>query len=288
MIAIAIVAAAGLSLAGWASQWWQNDEPVLTAAPHVLSPAPWESPDGVALQFGDQPWTMQRRQVTGDHEFVTKLMLDSCRTILQTPSKQPLPESDAAERQLLASLEQFTPTDEHPGEWAVYELGGFLPWVVGVRTTEPAASAHAEHQRRLLCWAMALPQPDGSWVLHTINRGQDHAADSGLDVPLPFGTQPSLRLSDTHGGRLICFTGAGPVVAWARELETAWHPSGWTILRDWTVSGNARTAVFSRSAGVDGLQTAEVVLTATPQGEATGTIIMTSETVQSNATSEAP
>lgn len=291
IIVIGIVVAAGLSLASWVTEWWRNDPEVVTAGPDLLPPAPWESPDGVALQFGDQPWAMHRRQMTGDEVAVTAAMKNSCIALLEkSDSDAALPDPDDAELRLLESLDSFAPSESVAGEWAVYELGGFLPWVVGVRESIPGEDPDAEHSRRLLCWAMALTQPDGSWVVHTIDRqgGAGGIGGSDFNLPLPQGARPSLRLFDERGGSLICLSGPGPAAEWSRELDVAWNAAGWRVVRDWISDGNARSAVFSRATGDGSRQTAEVVLSDTGPAEAVGTIIITTESAQPDETSETP
>jgi hypothetical protein len=291
IIVIGIVVAAGLSLAGRVTEWWRKDPEVITASPDILPPAPWESTDGLALQFGDQPWAMHRRQMTGDEQAVTAAMKNSCIAILEKfKPRDSLPNPDAAELRLLESLKSFAPSESVAGEWGVYELGGFLPWVVGVRESIPGDDPDAEQSRRLLCWTMALPQPDGSWVVHTIDRqgGASGIGGSDFNLPLPQGARPSLRLSDERGGSLICLSGPGPVAEWSRELNVAWHAAGWWIVREWTTSGNTRSAVFSQATDDGRHHTAEVVLSDTGPAEAVGTIIITAESVQADETSEAP
>ena len=293
IIVIGVLAAVGLSFASAVTRWWRDDPQTMTVAPR-LPPAPWESPDGVALQFGDQPWSMHRRQMIGNEEAVTTALTLACRAILEESDPDAaLPSPDTAELELLNSLESFAPSAEKPEEWAIYELGGFLPWVVGIRVNMPPISnldPDAEHQRRLLCWAMGLPQPDGSWVLHTIDRhrGPGGSANFDSDLPLPTGAKPSLRLFDAHGGSLVCFSGSGSHAQWSGELDAAWSRTGWRIGRDWTISANGRSAVFTRTTGEGDLQTAEVVISGTPQTTSVGTIIITTQSAESDEAGEAP
>jgi hypothetical protein len=276
LLAIGILAVAALAMAGRLTEWWRTDP----TAPAVVAPglpsAPWDDPAGIVLEFGDQPWSIRRQTLTGSVDDASYALLEECRNILHdAPSADSLPAADASEQSLLARLRDAAPVEEVPNRWRLYVIGGPLPWIVGTTTVAHATNGAeqasvAPHDAgpagRLLCWGLALPQPEQGWTLYVFDRRPSDSQRGDLpEVPLPSNARRSLRIGGSGGSALTTFSGTGPATQWMVEFDDSLTSDGWRRLGDWNRGGTSHAAAYLREDNSDSVRL-DITLTQGPDG----------------------
>lgn len=259
LIAVAILVVAGLAIGGRLTDWWRTEPDAATTAPESPLASPWNDASGLLLEFGDAPWTIERRSVTGDFEAAAAELLESGRRIAADPRADPaLPAADEAETKLLASLAQWSPIAEDPGQWKLYAVGGPVPWIVGTRVTGGHAQADGPHER-LVCWGIAVPQSNVDWTLYVIDRRPLASSDAAaaMRLALPESLNISMRIRSQDAGELVCFTARDPARKWMSDVDRQFAADGWITGSEWNESGDGWTATFDRRSA-DGSETAEL------------------------------
>ncbi len=276
LLAIGILAVGALAMAGRITEWWRSD-PAGQAVPSLnLPPAPWDDPTGIVLEFGDQPWSIRRQSLAGTVDDASHALLEQCRGILlDAPSTKSLPAADASEQALLERLRDAGPVEEVPNCWRLYVIGGPLPWIVGTTTAPDAGNSATERDiaphdaganARLLCWGLALPQPEQGWTLYVFDRRPSDARSGDLpEVPLPSNARRSLRVGGSGGSALTTFSGSGPATRWMVEFDDALTTGGWRRLGDWSRGGTSHAAAFLREGNSDSVRL-DITLTQGPDG----------------------
>ncbi|REJ89744.1 MAG: hypothetical protein DWQ34_18540 [Planctomycetota bacterium] len=230
------------------TEWW-NTEAAPIAAPVAPPLSPWDDPGGVRLDFAGADWSLQRRPVEGTEEAATSALVQLCGDVVETSrSGERLPPMDQAEQELLRRLAEWTPIAELESG-RVYAVGGPLPWIVG--TLQSGASgetaAGAADGGRVVCWGLALPQPDGRWMLYVLDRRGTAAGETerwAEDFPLPDGVRTSMTVSSKEGGALVCLSGGRAVSTAMREFERTLSAAGWRCVREWTGDGPTFSSSF--------------------------------------------
>ena len=262
-------------MAGRLTEWWRTDPAAPAAFAPGLPPAPWDDTAGIVLEFGDQPWSIRRQTVAGSVDDASHALLEQCRGILDDAAlPHSLPAIDAAERTLLDRLRNAAPVEEVPNRWRVYVIGGPLPWIVGTTTAAHASSSAVERDvahdaganGRLLCWGLALPQPEQGWTLYVFDRLPADVQSGGVpEVPLPSNAQRSLRVGGAGGSALTTFSGTGPATQWIVEFDDALTSGGWRRLGDWSRGGTSHAAAYLRDDNSDSVRL-DITLTQGPDG----------------------
>lgn len=276
LLAIGVLAIAALAMAGRITEWWRAEPPTAAAPPPDLAYSPWDAAGGMVLEFGDQPWSIDRWTRTGSIADAAGALLEQCRDLLNEPlDSEHLPAADSSERDLIRRLKNIAPMEEVPNRWRLYVIGGPLPWIVGTTAAAKPDSGGSQADRetddagpasRLLCWGLALPQPDQTWTLYVIDRRPaDRRGASLPDVPLPPGARRSLRVSSAEGGMLTTFSGNGPATQWMVELDEALAAGGWQRQGNWSGGGPSHAASYQRNDD-SGLMRQEITLTQGPDG----------------------
>jgi hypothetical protein len=276
LLAIGILAVAALAMAGRLTEWWRTDPAAPVVDALSLPPAPWDDPAGIVLEFGDQPWSIRRQTLTGSVDDASHALLEQCRGILdQAASTDSLPAIDDAEQTLLDRLRNAAPMEEVPNRWRLFVIGGPLPWIVGTKTAPHASNSvtqrdvephDADPNSRLLCWGLALPQPEQGWMLYVFDRRPPDARSGDLpEVPLPLSARRSLRVGGSGGSALTTFSGSGPATQWMDEFDHALTTSGWQRLGDWIRGGSSHAAAYLREGNSDSVRL-DITLTQGPDG----------------------
>jgi hypothetical protein len=276
LLAIGILAVAALAMAGRLTEWWRTDPAAPVVDALSLPPAPWDDPAGIVLEFGDQPWSIRRQALTGSVDDASHALLELCRGILnEVASTDSLPAIDASEQTLLDRLRNTAPEEEVPNRWRLYVVRGPLPWIVGTTTAPHTSSTAAQRDvgphdagatDRLLCWGLALPQPEQGWTLYVFDRRSSDARGGDLpEVPLPSGARRSLRVGGSGRNALTTFSGASPATQWMAEFDDALTSGGWRRLGDWNRGGTSHAAAYVREDKSDSVRL-EITLTQGPDG----------------------
>ena len=255
LLAIAVLLAGGLMIGFHVTEWW-NTEAAPIAAPVAPPLSPWDDPGGVRLDFAGADWSLQRRPVEGTEEAATSALVQLCGDVVETSrSGERLPPMDQAEQELLRRLAEWTPIAELESG-RVYAVGGPLPWIVG--TLQSGASgetaAGAADGGRVVCWGLALPQPDGRWMLYVLDRRGTAAGETGRwaeNFPLPDGVRTSMTVSSAQGGSFVCLTGRQSVNAVMPEFDKTYAEAGWRTLRKWSGDGRTFSAAYESTVNGD-------------------------------------
>jgi hypothetical protein len=276
LLAIGILAVGALVMAGRLTEWWRTDPAATALEPPALPAAPWDDPAGIVLEFGDQPWSIRRQTLAGSVDHASHALLEQCRGILdEAASADSLPVIDSAEQTLLGRLRNAAPVEEVPNRWRLYVIGGPLPWIVGTTTAPDASSSATERDiaphdaganGRLLCWGLALPQPEQGWTLYVFDRRPADTRGGDLpEVPLPSNARRSLRVGGSGGSALTTFSGTGPATQWMVDFDDALTTGGWRRVGDWSRGGTSHAAAYVREDNADSVRL-EITLTQGPDG----------------------
>lgn len=268
LLAIGVLSVGALVAAVRVTEWWRSEPQGVTFVAPAEAAVPWNSPDGTILDFGAFPWRMYRQSLRGTATDAEKRLAALCRDVaVREWQVEPPTSVDAAERDLLERLRNWAPLEEEVGQWRLSAVGGPTPWIVGTtdatarresRTTT-TAEAHALSDR-VLCWGIALPQPDGLWTLYVLERRPNETHAAAANVPLPAGAKRTLRIRGAQGGEFTSFSIDGAAVQWQRDFDVSFRAAGWTRLGDWTGGGSAYTVTYIREADPAPLR-ADITLT---------------------------
>jgi hypothetical protein len=270
LLALALVTVVLLTLGVQVTRWWRTDSSSVGLAPASGAPlSVWDDPAALSLEITAGEWSLRRQSVAGVESAVTDTAIAAVRPMLDAASVEGFPPVDAAERQWLDRLRDWSPQARF-GDGDVFVLGGPWPWVVA--TTLPGGQPAGTDQlqsRRVVGWAFALPQSHGRWTLYVAQRSADvapAAVDSG-DVPLPVDARPLLAVRSASGG-FMAFRGLSD---W-RQLQADWDlrltAAGWSRAGDWLADRGQARATFHVSGATP--RQLEALLAETPDGSTTG------------------
>jgi hypothetical protein len=274
--------------------WYRVESPAPKLSPGAgMSLAGLANGDPIELDFGDAPYAIQRREVTGELEEARAALVIACREVA---GRTPLASPSAAESNLLELCERETPLETTPDGRRIFAPQTALPLVVVLRPIAPGNGAPvlAGSENRVVTWGMAGPAGPRQWhlfVAHSEERaaGQTGAGESAIaphDFPLPPGARRMLGLRDQRGGSMSSFAGNGQPAEWIAFLSDWFGRSQWTRCDDWRLAdgfwraryeltGDAKRATLDLEIGPDGA--AGLVGFATLQREAILAVAPTNE-----------
>lgn len=259
LLAVAIVVAGGVTVGSQFASWWAIDEGALGTPMAANTNLNWGAGGTpVSLEFGDQPFQLERQAVRGDRETVFARLIDKCTGVAQQTravSTDFLP----AEQKLLGLLQRQTPVREQQGVWRVYRIERPMTLVIATRTMQrPVDSSGTGHDvsdltpqpdqpyRRVVCWGMAQPSREGLWVLFTMRPtvpSSEPRLQSG-QVELPDGARKILSLRDASGGALTAFEGEAVAEDWKSWFNVWFSRRGWRASQRWVESPAGWSAAF--------------------------------------------
>lgn len=257
LIAIALIAAAGLVVARRLVVWWKTEPPTVgqPTGSFTVTLSPWGAgANGVDLAFGDQPIGLHRETVAGKLDQALARLQQQCREHVSRGAADQFPPVSAEETRLLARLVGQTAVESDlGGRWSIYRLPGPLAMVFGVAS--PSADDSAP---RVLCWGLAYPLGPEAWtaLLVTPRSANGSEAGTSAEPALPPGSTRLMSVSDGAGGGLVTFQGVGPAEAWQSWLDGQAALHGWKVLADWQAGPASRSAAWS-----DGARRIDVQLT---------------------------
>jgi hypothetical protein len=278
----AIVLVAGLGIGRQILQWWRADAPRQTSAPQnadftggLIDPSRLH-----VLQFGDQAWSMARREFHGSREQAEKQLQRDCR---EQMAKAALPHDKPTEVQkgLLASLAKTSAIDADLPHWQLFApdrknkliLIGVKPPLnkltrhrEGEAPAEPlkisglsAASSARQEPRppelaqeedigaaQVVLWGMALPGGKDAWSLLYFFPSAEggKAVPLLIDVPLPPKCRKMLSVQTVNGGQMVAFSGPGVPAGWRGHFEKEFAKGGWKPVFPWKNTASAWYAQY--------------------------------------------
>ncbi len=259
----AIVLLAGLSFGRQTLKWWAADASRPRNSASGLAGDALGDPRQLAtIQFGENPWSLRRRSITGDQNKAVEQLRAACREVLRAgPSATQMPRAE--EEEFLALLSDALPVDQEPGRWRLYEFPAMFPMAVGlarpVRSVEKSAAVArgnlVQAGYRVVTWAVAVPTGGAQWTLCTFQSAT--ASTEGrialADVPLPPGAH-RVFFMQADGGRTVALSGSDRPERWKRFYEDWFARRGWRPAASWRPFGAAWYARFAapdRGSSVD-------------------------------------
>lgn len=269
-----VILVAALAVGRQTTEWWRAEPPPGPAAGRASMPA-----EGVGdaqrphlLQLGNSAWAMLRQSLAGSADQVGQELQQRCR-VLTAASRVPPTPVERTEKALLATLGQIAPTDESPGEWAVYRIPAGFPVFVGVRPEVSAARSSRQHVAvsacRVVTWAVAAPVAKDQWSLYVFypEKGAESSTSSPTRVPVAPGTSPTLGIRVLGGGAVLGFQGPQAASAVMLFYDQWFSQLGWSS-SGWQTAGGAWHVVYRSKLPVG--PTAEIRISAAPGGATTG------------------
>jgi len=263
--------------------WWHDDAPPRGVANSRSSAA---SPDTAAAQvfsFGNQAWSIRRREFVGRQADVPSALLALCRPAIADTAPQG-DSADAAEQDVLKRLAAEKPAAEEPGRWRLYEWSEGFPIVVGTRrlpvsdgTPRVPATLRmslAEPPYRVVIWGIGVPAAANAWTLYVFQAG---AESSGPDhdaaqVPLPPGSHRLASVGSAEGS-ITAFSADEDLIASARKFYDGWFGGhGWVAAVPWQRSPAGWQAQFEQASGRPAIAV-DIRLGSDPQGKTTGLLM---------------
>jgi hypothetical protein len=249
LIAIALLLAAGLTIARRVVVWWKTEPGDLRADPEYVyssdALAPWGiAPGGTALDLGELPLSLHREALRGAKSNALDRLRGECRTTLVEADGallDALPPVSESESRLLTQLAAQPAAESGPNDrWALYDVPGPLPMVLGVHRGLPPDATP-----RVVSWGLVLPLGEDAWsILRVTPQGAGSGPADRLPVSLPADARRGLALRDSLGGSLVTFTGTGPPAAWRRHFDQLAEDNGWTIAAIWRTDPAAWSAAW--------------------------------------------
>ena len=231
-------------------KWWAADAtpPAETSVAALASDGLGDPAKAHFLQFGNQPWSIERQEIRGDKEQAAAALRAATRKFLITvdaAASEP-PTTPAGER-FLELLARSTPVDEEPGKWRLFEFTDGFPMTVGVRLVPnnraipPNAGGDnlAGTAYRVVVWGIAVPMGTEAWTLYTLRPSGpvDSGGSAMLGVPLPPGCSVTLALRVAEGGAMATWTGNAEPAQWKRYYDDWFARQGWRPAVAWHAVG---------------------------------------------------
>lgn len=271
LLAVALVAVLLLSLGVQATRWWRAKPPQVSATSTAGSPlAVWDDLSGLSLEFSNGQSSLHRESISGDEDAATKIAAQRLHHALDSASPGNLPSIDPAEQQWLDRLPDRS-TDSLHERGDIFVLGGPWPCVVATMNVNVDGGGDAIHPgRRIIGWALALPQPHDRWTLYVTERRTEAANDdvSQGNIPLPANATRRLIVRSAAGGFLTFRSASSPRRCredWDRRLVDA----GWARAGDWSFAGPQARATFVHKLQPDSHRL-DVLISSAPDGAAAG------------------
>jgi hypothetical protein len=275
----AIILVAGVGFGRQVLRWWADEA---SAPAETPGPPDTVGAAGLAgpsrLEVGQKGCVLVRHVAAGSREQAAAALRDECRQL--TPSAPfPTDAPSPAEQRLLDTLAHRQPVDESPDQWQLYELDGPAVLVAGTRScAAPKVDARAGVAwtgRRVVTWAMAVPQGDRGWTLYAFHPAATSCApgDDGMELPLPAGSQQSMSIHVPGGPAIVRFAGNHPADGWKEHFDSWFAGMGWPA-GPWQRQG-PRWHCRAEGTMRGGMVSVEVQFTSDDAGRLAGVLIVT-------------
>ena len=258
--------------------WWHDDTTLRGAAAKDSSVPSTAATDAQVLAFGDQNWSIRRKEFSGPSGAVPAALVQFCRlAIADAPLRGDA--ADAAERDVLTRLAAEKPVAEEPGNWRLYQWSEGVPIVIGTRVVPANAprTILAESPYRVVIWGMVVPAAN-AWMLYVFQAGGKGSgtAQGVVEVPLPPGGK-RLASIGTGGSSITAFSADdGLTDAIPRFYDRWFGQRGWVAAAPWRHGSTGWQARFKASAE-SAMSAVDIRLGSDPQGRCTGLIVESSK-----------
>jgi hypothetical protein len=246
----AVVLVAGLGFGHQVLVWWADDPSDATPGrPSTVAEGLGDPAKMHTLEFGDQPWSLARRSISGSRESAGEALLEICRDSMEKaqngPKKANSGEPGPAQRRLIQRLAKSKPVEEKPGQWQIHLLDGPFPMVAGLDTSR-------QRTQSVVTWGLAVPVSEGQWTLYAMRRAegsaQTHAALGA--VPLPPNSRATMSMAVGDGSAMVTFRGpqmteTSTVGAWSAFYEKWFKDNDWQAISVWQQNGSASHASYA-------------------------------------------
>jgi hypothetical protein len=222
-----IIPVVGLTFGLQVEKWWAEDADVGRHTWPVLADARWSDPSQpLTIDLGDDTWSFCHRVVPGAYDTVLPTLRAECRSIANsTPIIDGV--ASPAELSLVRALEGRQPIDQQPNSWAMYEYGTLLPMVVATQCLHPSsagggAASTTGNSQRVVAWTLGIPKGDNHWAIfsfHPSRSGHGRGCDV-RDLPVPPGSEETMRVSGPDGGFVMAFDTALGFAEWQSYFAT--------------------------------------------------------------------
>lgn len=203
----------------------------------------WPQLESCAIEFGNRPYQLHRKQLNATRDEVTRLLQRDCREILES---NPVPSGPMgpAERRMLASSISVSPVEEVVGRWRLIQVrdpaGNQLPMFIGIKDNNQESG-----ESRMVVWGIAMGSGEDQWTTFVCQgvAADDSNQQNGREFPIPPGSHRTLTIGDHNEGYLIGFSGGDPGTA-KRFFNRCLDRQNWLIKQDWRQLANGWQAVF--------------------------------------------
>jgi hypothetical protein len=278
----AMVLAAGLGLGRQILHWWMA--PTATAGLPSAVATVADADADCSIHFGQSPWAVSRKTLTGDKQHAIKALRTFCREKLVTSAEKcPLAVVNDSPA-LIKQLSRTKPVDWQPGRWRLYEMSDELPMAVGLvrevnqdnqnpaATDETARLDLAQGGYRVVIWALAAPSAENQWTLMVFQPDAENHGELGNSpsAALPPGCQRTLALRTADGWEVVGFHGTANPEDIKSFFDRQTSGGGAKPVGGWQPRGNAWHAKYI---GNDN-RAMEVRFGPDPRGEQSGIVMI--------------
>jgi hypothetical protein len=271
---------------GAAARGGKGDSPIF--ADTKIGTVPNGATDAQVLAFGDQNWSIRRREFARPPSAVPAALIQFCLSAIAGASPRG-DTADASERDILKRLAAEKPVAEEPGKWRLYQWSGGVPIVIGTRVVPANAERTilAESPYRVVIWGMAVPAAANAWTLYVFQAGgaESGKGDSPIFADTKIGTVPPVPLPP--GGKRLASIGSGgsSITAFSaddgladavpRFYDRWFGQHGWVAAAPWQHSSTGWQARFEKASGgaVGTVDAVDIRLDSDPQGRCTGLVM---------------
>ncbi len=254
--------------------WWHDGAGPQGVANSRSSDASPDTAAAQVLSFGNQGWSIRRREFAGRQADVPAALLALCRLAIADTAPRG-DSADSAEQDVLKRLAAEKPVAEEPGRWRLYEWSEGFPIAVGTRRgSATLRTSLAEPLYRVVIWGMGVPAAANAWTLYVFQAagegsGPDHDA---AQAPLPPGSHRLAYVGSAEGS-ITAFSADEDLTASAKKFYDGWFGGhGWVAAVPWQRSPAGWQARFEQASGRPAIAV-DIRLGSDPQGKTTGLLM---------------
>jgi len=242
-----------VSIGGKLRDWWQDARgpgvhPKLAADQWLGHSLPW-GVDGrpVAIDFGSNPYTVERQTLRGTAAEASQTLMARCRWH-SAHAEAPTTAANKNESVLLKTLADQRPV-ANGGDWRLYRIDYPTRMFVGVRRchTRPQNPPDGSRQKptdRVVSWGILFPFRDQQWTTFLFHPVRGSAEFDMPQFELPESARQLMSIRSETAGAVVAFAGTGPLGDWQTHFESWFAERQGVKFRDWTTDKQCCTARF--------------------------------------------
>lgn len=286
VLVILILGVGLLSVGGKLREWWQDDRgtgvhPKLAADQWLGHSLPW-GVDGkpVAVDFGSNPYTVERQTLRGTAAEASQALMDRCRRHT-TAAAPPATAANKRETALLHRLADHQPIASG-GDWRLYRIDYPTRMFVGVRSCRRRSANSRDGSRqnpvdRVVSWGILFPFKDQQWTSFLFHPVRGSAEFDMPQFELPESAKQVMSIRSDTAGAILAFAGRGSVGEWQTHFDTWFAAHQGVKFRDWSTDKQSCTARFGLEQDAGSLWI-DVVFSITGSNRLNGLLMATRQT----------